>query len=222
MYDHNSTSNTEHILLDGKPFTPFYVPDGSQVIYAKDRSESIKLTGMGWKESLEGHGTGIETSVRGDWLEITWSGQDLQYYGFKAGSKERGVRQIGIYLDGKLQRSEEILDCHLGESYVNQLIYGVEYLPSTQHTLKIVHEGEEGELLSAFAFVTTDRIEGVEGPTIVASELKLRNSRRATDLKVERWSLVRKGHTGVAAMQMSVISDHEAIIIDKVCDLGLG
>lgn len=219
ILDQESTLNTETITLDGKPFTPFYVPLGSQVLYANEGSNLIDFAGSGWEDSPKTHGAGKETTVPGEFLEITWSGQDIRYYGFKGGAKERGVSRIGIYLDGQLQPPEGTLRCDIGESYMEQSIYGAEYLPSTNHTLKIVHEGEEGEILSVFAFVITDRTEEFGMGLDSTAKSATQKAKRADESRIEKWTLLQKGNTGVAAMQLSMINDHEAIIIDRVCAL---
>ncbi|EGG12803.1 uncharacterized protein MELLADRAFT_23250, partial [Melampsora larici-populina 98AG31] len=198
-------------------FLPFYVPTGSKVVYANQHSNKLNFNGHGWKKSSSKHGSGQETTHPGDSVEISWTGEEIEYFGFKAGKEGKGVSKIDIYLDGTLQPRKHILDCGSGKTFQEQLIFRAAYLKPTKHTLKIVHEGKKGELLSVFAFVTTDTTSHQSKDsgdlTNLLSEPKLRKARRATS---DQWTLAQKGTTGVAAMQLSIISDTEAIIIDKV------
>lgn len=207
-------------MFGGKPFRPFYVPTGSEVIYAKYHSHQLQFSGSGWEDPKPDHDDGRETRRPGDWVEITWKGEDLEYFGFKAGDKLQGVRQIGIYLDGQRQDDRQILKCNVGPSYKEQLIYQIHHQPNQIHHLKIVHEGQPGEILSVFGFVITNRDQHQSEPTSsTLTRIKLRNSKRALATATEPWTLVQQGDTGVAAMQLSVVSDTEAIIIDKVSQL---
>ncbi|KAG0151464.1 hypothetical protein CROQUDRAFT_36925 [Cronartium quercuum f. sp. fusiforme G11] len=209
------TNAKEEGLYGGKPFRPFYVPEGAHVIHAQDKSNEIKYSGEGWKNSPDSHDGGKETTNVGDSIEFNWEGNEIEFFGFKAGKLEKGISNIGIYIDGQPQPQKDILRCDLDETYHDQLIFRKSDLTSTEkHSIKIVHQGKPDELLSFTAFVTINSNTQQAGLSSNPSQPKMRKIKRATPDK--RWTLVQKGNTGVAAMQLSVISDTEAIIIDKV------
>ena len=114
--------------------------------------------------------------------------------------------QANAYVDGHLVAE---IDAYSTKSYYQQRILHVDGLKPTYHTLLIIFTGGRNitppdALLSVDAFVVASQ------SSLVRARVFSHRSASAT------WSLTQKGVTGVAAMQLAVVSDKHALIIDKV------
>ncbi|KAL5533055.1 hypothetical protein ACEPAF_4831 [Sanghuangporus sanghuang] len=193
-------------------FTPFYVPSGSKQIDSEDLS--IHHSGS-WKTVRSAgyiNGSVLRTSERGAYATFSFNGTGIELYG------STGIRfgQASAFLD---EDSAKTINNWSSQDRKQQLLFYSYGLKPTKHTLRIVNDGSiSGSLLDIDAFVVTNptarqtskKREG-KSPTIVAKPNKFVSRSKSSD-----WSLIQKGSTGVAAMQLAIISSSHAIIIDKV------
>lgn len=197
-------------------FTPYYVPPGAKSY----DSESPLLHYSGpWSESFSS--AYVEKSIRsasqqGSAMTFTFTGTGIEWFGglgLKYGLSE-------VYLDGKLV---QLVDAYNGVSMKQQRIFWKFDLPHGKHTLKIVNAGKKNDASNGFqididALVVT---RGVLPPVALHQERSRRDSypllelpsRSATE---DDWTLVQQGSTGVHAMQLAIISETHALIVDKV------
>lgn len=194
-------------------FTPYYVPPGSRAYDSTDYS--IRRFGS-WNvaNSVEYiNGSALVTSSKGAYLTFDFSSTGIEVYG---GIGKR-FGHFDIYIDGKHVQT--------GDNWANhnrnqQLLFFSYGLASTHHTLKIVNKGStSSSMLEIDAFVIMDLATPPSSQRTLASD-QIRISK--PDKLVSQtssdgqWTLLQRGSTGVAAMQLSIISSSHAIIIDKV------
>ncbi|THG98640.1 hypothetical protein EW026_g3583 [Hermanssonia centrifuga] len=184
-------------------FTPYYVPPGTK---SYDSSSPLLRYSGHWKEIFSSAftGTGIE-----------WFGNM---------DKKHGL--ANVYLDGKLVQQ---VDNWSSETRQQQRLFWVFDLPVGRHTLKVVNTGEKhdnskGTKMDVDALVVTlgNKLSSqntVQNDAVSAEGLQ-QNYPASFDFAVmslsSQWTLTQKGSTGVHAMQLAVISESHAIIIDKV------
>ncbi|KAL5529142.1 hypothetical protein ACEPAG_5116 [Sanghuangporus baumii] len=193
-------------------FTPFYVPSGSKQIDSEDLS--IHHSGS-WKTFRSAgyiNGSVLRTSERDAYATFSFNGTGIELYG------STGIRfgQASAFLD---EDSAKTINNWSSQDRKQQLLFYTYGLKPTKHTLRIVNDGSiSGSLLDIDAFVVTNptarqtskKREG-KSLTTVAEPNKFVSRSTSSD-----WSLIQKGSTGVAAMQLAIISSSHAIIIDKV------
>lgn len=197
-------------------FTPYYVPLGAKSYDSS--SPFIHYTGT-WIEShsrsyVEGS---IQTTVDPSATVIFgFSGTGIEWFG----NVGRNHGKADVYIDGKLvdtvdawrdtalpQRQQRIF-CHYG-------------LPPGKHVLNIKNAGHDQNetprlfsLLDLDALVVTQRapeLPSSQDPFPPASFGNLLATSTAPS-----WTLTQKGSTGVHAMQLAIVSDTHALVIDKV------
>ncbi|KAJ1301689.1 hypothetical protein OPQ81_008925 [Rhizoctonia solani] len=96
------------------------------------------------------------------------------------------------------------------KTFSKQRLFGISHLGDGEHTLTIKNDGSQSHLeIDVDAFVVTTGTHHFRSSNKPVDKFNQRGAR-------PRWTLEQKGQTGVAAMQIAVISDTEAIIIDKV------
>jgi hypothetical protein len=136
-----------------------------------------------------------------------------------------------VYIDGRLVNR---VDAHAERKNIQQRLFWQYGLPHRKHTLKVVHAGttrRKGKHAGKyFLEVDIDAIvvyRGVPPPPPRRSPPVPRYHDHGYDRdqgqpsaqttpSSEHWELVQKGTTGVAAMQLAIVSSTHAIIIDKV------
>lgn len=200
-------------------FTPFYVPEGSK---SYDSSSPLLYYSGSWQESFSP--SYIKSSIKsttdsGASMVFTFTGTGVEWFG----NKDRWHGMASVFLDGKLVQR---VDAWSSDSLRQQRLFSVEDLPLRKHTLKIVHTGlrrpeAEGSGIDIDALVVS-RASKVKSTAPLSGDETVRTSAfKTSNLAVNtnpttQWSLEQKGTTGVHAMQLAVISETHAIIIDKV------
>ncbi|KAH8117441.1 copper radical oxidase [Phellopilus nigrolimitatus] len=175
-------------------FTPFYVPAGSKAYDSTD--PSIRHFGS-WREAASPD----YVNGSGAYATFNFTGTGGRRYG-----------TADVYLDGNLTRS---LNNWASRDQQQQLLFFSYGLSLAPHAIRLVNKGSNsGSLLDIDAFVV---IQGgtpsSPAPNPISKPNVLLSQTHPPD---DQWSLLQRGSTGVAAMQLSIISSSHAIIIDKV------
>ncbi|KZT56997.1 copper radical oxidase [Calocera cornea HHB12733] len=189
---------------DGKPFLPYYVPVGSVAV--DDTWRSIVYSPHSWHNVSNpkyAQGTLHSTTTDGAYMTYLFSGTGIQWFGTVGPT--HGIADV--FLDGKHVGT---VDGFAGQTAVQQRRWASAQLALAQHTLRIVNTGRgQGKTMDVDALVVrhaaVKKTEEAVGVNFIQS-----TGTAAT------WKLEQRGTTGVSAMQLSVISDTEAIIFDKV------
>ncbi|KAK0441835.1 copper radical oxidase [Armillaria borealis] len=199
-------------------FTPFYIPPGSK---AYDSSSSLVLYRGHWTESYHGdHYQGSTRTTNDKHAEVTFSftGTGIEWFGNVG--RHHGTHYI--YLDGTPVQE---VDSWSPVSRKGQRIFSVFGLKPGKHILKIKNTAKElhpssRSVMDIDAFVVTQQSLSSSSATppvqhsLPAPSPFLNLMEEAPTILP--WKLIRKGLTGVNAMQLAVISNTHAIIIDKV------
>ncbi|TFK92323.1 copper radical oxidase [Polyporus arcularius HHB13444] len=203
-------------------FTPYYVPPGAK---SYDSSSPLLHYTGDWSESFSSKY--VQKSARvsktsGAGVSFTYTGTGVEWFG-SLGPK-RGIAQV--YLDGKLA---ERVDMFNNVSMSQQRIFWSLDLPQGKHTLKIVNTGEKsseskGTVMDVDALVVTQGPPPPEALTqqnMAVSYSEMPSYPPLLDMSSkfipeDEWTLIQNGSTGVHAMQLVIISDTHALIVDKV------
>lgn len=160
-------------------------------------------------------------------MTFTFTGTGVEWFGNT--DNRHGIAKI--YLDGEVVGR---VDMYSSKSRRQQRLYWNFDLPYGKHTLKIVNtgskvDGSKGTKIDVDALVVT---KGSRPSAQSVSQASYRQrigqnaavstsngpllSNLAASAPPSQWSLTQKGNTGVHAMQLAVISESHAIIVDKV------
>lgn len=196
-------------------FTPYYVPPGAR---SYDSSSPLLHYSSHWKESFSSRY--IQKSIRsttrtGAYMSFTFTGTGIEWFGSM--DKRHGIAKV--YLDGKvIDRVDQWSSTYKRQ----QRLFWAYDLPIGKHTLKIVHTGEKrkgslGKLVDIDAIVVMKEAKKFKQETAVQRPggAPMQSLVVNTDAQ-SQWSMVQKGQTGVHAMQLAVISETHALIVDKV------
>lgn len=196
-------------------FSPYYVPPGAR---SYDSASPLLHYSGDWGESFSSgyvQGSIRKTSTANSYVSFTFTGTGIEWFGSM--SPKHGIAEV--YMDGQLS---ERADGYNSQPLRQQRLFWVYDLPPTKHTIKIVNSGIHnnqagGTSLDIDAFVVTDAPE-TKSALLVQSPA---SDSPSSDLAIAepsaaQWTLEQQGSTGVHAMQLAVISDSHAIIIDKV------
>ncbi|KAI0664680.1 copper radical oxidase [Cubamyces menziesii] len=204
-------------------FTPYYVPPGAKSYDSS--SPLLHYTGT-WSESFSS--AYVQKSIRstseaGAAMTFTFTGTGIEWFGNQ--DKRHGVAQV--FIDGKPIQE---VDAFNEASRKQQRIFWVFDLPQGKHTIKIVNTGQKSTVSSG-TIVDVDALVVMQGPPAnpptspsqnlgVASQ-SLPSYPPLLDLSSKfpvdsQWTLVQNGSTGVHAMQLAVISETHALVVDKV------
>ncbi|CCO28353.1 hypothetical protein BN14_02348 [Rhizoctonia solani AG-1 IB] len=135
-------------------------------------------------------------------VTVKFRGTGIQWFG----KTSRRHGSPNIFIDGTPVGT---VDLWSKKTFVKQRLFGVSHLGEGEHTLTIQNgKSQSGLEIDVDAFVVTP---GMNSTSFVGSQPNLTSRKIQTS-----WILEQKGQTGVAAMQLAVVSDTEAIIIDKV------
>ncbi|KAF7974831.1 hypothetical protein HWV62_11195 [Athelia sp. TMB] len=204
-------------------FTPYYVPPGAR---SYDSSSPLIHYSGKWTEAYSNlyvqHNLRW-TSQAGASVSFTFRGTGIEWFG-NTGSTH-GIAHV--YIDGKLS---ENVDAGHSTRHFQQRIFWKFNLPYGKHTIKLVNSGRRpgsirNSILDLDTFVVTKGIStttSITSPLLPSSLLSSKTpvplvfSTSIPDNSTNQWTLNQKGTTGVAAMQLAIISDTHAIIIDKV------
>ncbi|KAI9069103.1 copper radical oxidase [Trametes sanguinea] len=204
-------------------FTPYYVPPGAKSYDSS--SPLLHYTGT-WSESFSSayvQKTMRSSSEEGAAMTFTFSGTGVEWFGNQ--DKRHGIATV--FVDGKPVQD---VDTYNPSSMKQQRLFWTYSLPQGKHTLKIVNSGKKqehstGMLIDVDALVVTRGPPTDSPPTgqqnLAASSHDLASNPAALDLSSQfpsgaPWTLVQNGSTGVHAMQLAIISETHALIVDKV------
>ena len=189
-------------------FTPFYVPPGAR---AYDSTSPLVLYTGAWTESYSSAyvENTLHSSPRKDSsVFFSFIGTGIEWFG------NIGVRHgiANVYVDGVFVRA---VDTWGDVSRRQQRLFWQYGLAPGRHNIKIVNTGKRrtasrGYLIDVDAFVVTDPDE----VTIAQRDTHMPSKSMAR--QNSGWTLTQNGSTGVNAMQLAIISDSHALIVDKV------
>ncbi|EUC55446.1 copper radical oxidase [Rhizoctonia solani AG-3 Rhs1AP] len=195
----------QHSPPCGSVFSPYFVPEGS-ISLDDDHNSILYRPQNAWnvsKCSLFVGGSMHVSNVPGANVTVKFRGTGIQWFGKT--SHRHGSPHVLID-----NASVGVANLWSGKTFLKQRLFGVSHLADGEHTLTIKNDGSRGHLeIDVDAFVVTTRTPGSARASTFRKNAHTRGVRPA-------WTLEQKGQTGVAAMQLAVISDTEAIIIDKV------
>lgn len=192
-----------------QPFWPFYLPPGAR--YCDSSSSSIKYVGhwheISSKSCIEG--SSWRTGERGAMASLSFVGTGIEWLG--SVGPDHGTATV--YIDG--QRVQDV-DAQSNHTYYRQLLFWSYDLDPGRHVV-MVQSNPEGHHDTRQSIVDLDAF-------LVYNSLQdgyLPSATESSDVygqfpQPNRWSLIQNGSTGVAAMQLTVISSTHAIIIDKI------
>ncbi|EJD05922.1 copper radical oxidase [Fomitiporia mediterranea MF3/22] len=192
-------------------FTPFYVPSGSKQI---DSDDPAIRHSRAWKTIYSPayvNGSALSTTQRDAYATYTFSGTGIELYG----SKGKHFGKAAVFIDGKLAQT---INNYASQDQQQQLLFSMYSLTSAAHEIKIVNKGSTtGSQLQIDAFVVTSLTSQTK--PVVNNEQSPTPERKVLVAQTPtsgEWLLTQNGSTGVAAMQLAIISSSHAIIIDKV------
>jgi len=189
-------------------FTPFYVPPGAR---AYDSASPLVLYTGTWTESFSSAyvENTLHSSPRKDSsVFFSFTGTGIEWFG------NTGVRHgiANVYIDGVFVRT---VDTWNNVSRRQQRLFWQYGLTRGRHNMKIVNSGRRrpdsrGYLIDVDAFVVTnpDEVTIAQRDSLLGSKPVARQE--------SGWTLTQAGSTGVNAMQLAIISDSHALIVDKV------
>ena len=189
-------------------FTPFYVPPGAR---AYDSASPLVLYTGAWTESFSS--AYVENTLRSSPRKdssvfFSFVGTGIEWFGNKG--VQHGIARI--YIDGVFVQD---VDTWNDVSRRQQRLFWKYGLTRGRHHIKIVNSGKRragsrGYLVDVDAFVVTDPDE------VPTAQRDPHLSSKPTVRQDSGWALAQIGSTGVNAMQLAIISDSHALIVDKV------
>lgn len=199
----NGTDDSSSSIPDS--FLPYFVPAGDQSL--DDTSPQITYVGP-WsteKSTRSVNGTRRFSSARGARAFFSFTGNHIEWYGEQ--SPDHGIAEV--YLDGKFYAK---VDAFGPQELQQQRLFAASHLAKGRHSISInvvdlKNHRSRGFIVDIDAFV-------FEKPRHDLSPLKMRSLPRVPS--TNNWTLVQSGETGVAAMQIAIVSDNQALIVDKV------
>lgn len=201
-------------------FSPYYVPPGAK---SYDSSSPLLHYSGTWSELFSP--AYVQKSVRtssdrGAAMTFTFTGTGVEWFGNQ--DQKHGMAKV--YIDGQLAQE---VDAYNEASMKQQRMFWTFGLPQGKHTLKIVNTGERhSEALGTV--VDVDALVVTLGQAQVPSQQSAATSAQdmpsyppLLDLSSKfpaesQWTLVQNGSTGVHAMQLAIISETHALVVDKV------
>ncbi|KAF8319285.1 copper radical oxidase [Clavulina sp. PMI_390] len=194
-------------------FVPYYVPPGSYSI--DDTSPDIRYSAsfdlMSSHTSINGtqHVTGLAAST----AQFTCTGTGIEWFGYLCPSC--GIATV--YIDGNLSA---VVDAYAPKRLNQQRLARFTNLSHEPHTVLITVSGKHnprstGNDIYIDAFVISRFVRPVP-QTAKRDEQQDVIAAKDPSAGGPVWKLVQKGETGVAAMQLAIVSDKHAIILDKV------
>ncbi|KAL0946774.1 hypothetical protein HGRIS_012948 [Hohenbuehelia grisea] len=197
-------------------FTPYYVPPGAKSY--DSASPLIHYSGK-WIDSYSSgyaYHTLRSTSAVNASVSFTFTGTGIEWFGCT--SNNHG--QASVYVDGKLVR---MVNAWSKAPLRQQRMFWVFGLPFRSHTIRIVNNAPKEtnrEIVRGISARSRGGVMDLDA-FVVTQAGSSKTPRRAdlTSLQVpshEKWGLVQKGSTGVHAMQLAVVSETHALIVDKV------
>ncbi|KAF8508372.1 copper radical oxidase [Gautieria morchelliformis] len=207
-------------------FLPYYVPSNA-TSFDDFHSTFVFSPRPAWYVSRSDEyvqGTLHSTTRPSADLIFKFHGAQVELFGTV--SKRHGI--ANVLIDGNLVQR---IDNFAPRSLTQQRLFSSSALNIGLHTLQVVNTGRKslrssGTLLGVDAVVVTPHQSPSKRESAGAAltspmpqsglDLAVSNGAPQTPASSPPWSLVQKGLTGVHAMQISIISESHAIIIDKV------
>ena len=200
------------------PFTPYFVPNGA--ISYDSASPLVHYKGT-WADTYSSRyvgGSSRKTSQSGASFSLSFTGTGVEWFG---GTGPRHG-EADVYIDGQLvQRVNSYAQTELPQ----QRLFWEFDLAHQKHTIKVVHAGTMEEHARPVV-IDIDALViylGVAPPQhappyqeLVHAAAPAQTAAQAAESPLQGWDLVQNGTTGVAAMQLAIVSPSHAIIIDKV------
>ena len=192
-----------------KVFLPFYVPLGAKSYDSS--SPLIQYRGL-WSQSYSSsyiEGTSRWTDEPGARASLSFVGTGIEWFG----SQDRTHGIAAIFIDGQ---KVDAIDAWSNIPRTQQRLFWKYDLPYGKHLIEIEHTGRGAEgvaspITDIDAMIVT---KGHDYGNLLSAPSGEDDD--AQDHDGRDWSLVQRGSTGVAAMQLVVISPSHALIIDKV------
>lgn len=192
-----------------KGFLPYYVPLGAKSYDSS--SPLIQYRGL-WSQSYSSsyiEGTSRWTDEPGARVSLSFVGTGIEWFG----SQDRTHGIAAIFIDGQ---KVDAVDAWSNIPRTQQRLFWKYDLPYGKHLIEIEHtgggaEGVASPITDIDAMIVTKGHDYGNLLSVPAGE-----DHDAEDHNGREWSLVQRGSTGVAAMQLVVISPSHALIIDKV------
>ncbi|KZT71270.1 copper radical oxidase [Daedalea quercina L-15889] len=206
---------------DPTAFVPYYVPPGAR---SYDSSSPLLHYSGKWKDTYSSayvHNTLRSTSEPGASMTFSFTGTGIEWFGSQ--DARHGIAQV--YIDG---RKMQEVDAWNPMPRKQQRIYWNLDLYPGRHTMKIVSTGQKsanatGMLVDIDALIVTvaSQPDSSEVDYLDSSAQAIPDypplfdfvSRPDPD---KEWANTQLGDTGISAMQLSVISESHALIVDKV------
>ncbi|GBE82141.1 Aldehyde oxidase GLOX [Sparassis crispa] len=207
-------------------FTPYYAPPGTK---SYDSSSPLLHYSGTWSDSFSSayvHHSIRVTSEPGASMAFTFTGTGVEWFGNQ--DARHGISEV--YIDGKLAQR---IDSWNAVSRKQQRLFWISDLLPCRHTVKILNTGErraesKGLYMDIDAIVVTlisqaqpdQYYAPLDQDFAPAADEDLLGYSPLFDFSIynssPRWQLIQRGHTGVNAMQLAIVSESHAIIVDKV------
>ncbi|KAI0086181.1 copper radical oxidase [Irpex rosettiformis] len=203
-------------------FNPYYVAPGTK---GYDSGSKLLHYSGKWKEKYSSrytHKSVHATSRAKSYMTFTFTGTGVEWFGNMG--QRHGIADV--YIDGKLIQR---VDTWSAKNLRQQRLYWTFDLAHGKHTLKIVNSGDrrdesKGTTVDIDALVvtmgSTTSVAAAPPPqqdnTTSGEDYAAAFENFASSPVTSQWTLSQKGATGVHAMQLAVISQSHALVIDKV------
>ncbi|EPS96816.1 hypothetical protein FOMPIDRAFT_1129634 [Fomitopsis schrenkii] len=206
---------------DATAFTPYYVPPGAR---SYDSSSPFLHYSGTWKDSYSSayvQNTLRSTSQPGASMTFTFTGTGIEWFG----NQDARHGLAGVYIDG---RKMQEVNTWSPQPRKQQRVYWNFDLYPGRHTLKIVNAGHKnvnstGMLIDVDALVVVvgPQPDDIDSEPLESSVQPIPDYPPLFDFVTEpdpdkEWYLTQVGHTGVSAMQLAIISESHALVVDKV------
>ncbi|PPQ99981.1 hypothetical protein CVT26_009263 [Gymnopilus dilepis] len=203
-----TTSNSEKLA----PFTPFYVPPGAKSY--DSNSPFVSYKGR-WTDHFSTSYVGNSmrsTSEPNAEVAMTFTGTGVEWFG--STDKNHGLAIVMI--DGQPVQEVDTWSNDSVSRRQQRLFWKYDLAPTT-HTIKIINTGKRpgstrNTAMDLDAFIVT------RGDTnqFAVSTQETGNGSMLGNRASAGWTLTQRGTTGVHAMQLAIISETHALIVDKV------
>lgn len=222
-----TTPGSDTTEEDDVPFTPYFVPYGAHSV-DDDSTEVVYYPESSWVVTRNSDFIGRSTHTtdrKGARARYTFRGTGIEYYG--STSPRHG--RADIFVDGKHVRT---VDAYSRTWNKQQLLFSIERLREGTHTIEVVNSGKRRKMATdGFMDIDAFVVHHIEGGSKErrsqpdgTSPSHSTQAHQSRTIKPRSGSgawdgvskLVQSGTTGVNAMQLAIVDDSTAIIIDKV------
>ncbi|KAH9989092.1 copper radical oxidase [Russula compacta] len=193
-------------------FTPYFVPNGAMSYDSASPLVHYKGT---WADTYSSR----YTTQQGASFSLSFTGTGVEWFG---GTGPRHGK-ADVYIDGQLVQR---VDSYAQAEHSQQRLFWEFDLAYQKHTIKVVHAGTMEErarpvvmdidALVIYMGVAPPQQAPPHQELVHAAAPAQTAAAQDAESPPQGWDLVQDGTTGVAAMQLAIISSSHAIIIDKV------